>query len=140
LPTKFRNPRKTNWPIFRKNLHRLTDHNSNAITSIKDIDIECDKLSKAIMQAYEESCPLSNPPPPGKRSAWTTDLSEKKRKARQTFNVAYNAKKIKRPIEEQNKLWDIHYKHKEEYTKALRSSERNEWKNFTVEVEMQWQS
>lgn len=121
MPTKFRNPRKTDWIKFRNTLSELTDQSLAAISSRKELDIECERLRKSIMQAYKANCPLSSPPSLGKRSAWSVELSEKKKKARKSFNAA---------------LWEAHHKCKKEYNDARRISDRNEWKNFTAEVEI----
>ena len=80
MPEKFRNPRKTDWAGFRDTLSELADQSLTAISSRKELDLECDRLRKSIMQAYETNCPLSSPPPLGKRSAWSVELSEMKKK------------------------------------------------------------
>lgn len=70
-PTKFRNPRNTNWIEYRERLNGLTYQSPSDILSVKEIESICQNLTNAIMQAYELSCPLSSPPPPGKSPNWT---------------------------------------------------------------------
>src|SRR5687768_6060612 len=70
-PMKFRNPRKTDWDLYRSILSDLISNYQSDITSIKEIDQTCTNISNAIIQAFESSCPLSNPPPRGKIPGWT---------------------------------------------------------------------
>lgn len=133
--TSFRNPRKTNWELYRLNLKNLISNDQLQVSSVREIDQRCADISEAISKAYELSCQLSNPPPPGKSRGWTKELTELKRKARSTFYKAYNSKKNELPVEEQQRLWNIHQKAKSEYKKATRTRDRTEWRNFTVEVE-----
>lgn len=133
-PTKFRNPRKTNWVQYREILRGSISNEPKRILTKKDIDETCVSMNAAILKAYELSCPLSSPSPPGKSPGWTKELSELKQKSRKTFNKAYNSKRL--PKEEQDELWDLHHMAKSEYKKACSYKDRKLWRNFTEEVEI----
>lgn len=97
----YRNPKRTNWNLYRAELSKnLMDLDFQDSYYTKEaLDKANEELTSAIMKAYEAACPLTVPKPLYKRSLWSNDLEEMKRKLRKAWNRA--GKKCKE--QEENK-------------------------------------
>lgn len=86
----FRNPRKTDWNLYRRLLTESLDdieHLDRYVTK-DSLEIVNEKLTEAMVQAFEASCPLINPKPLYKNSLWSNDLDSKKKELRKAWNRA----------------------------------------------------
>lgn len=90
LRKQFRNPRKTNWDQYRflleEKLSRF-DFQERYLTtdSLKRANNEC---TAAIVQSFEEACPLINPKPLYKTNLWSDELVRLKKNLRKAWNRA----------------------------------------------------
>lgn len=85
-PIPFRNPRKTNWELYKRKLSwRLGEWNS-CIRNVEDIEREVDNLTDSLIFSYEESCPLRVPGNRRKTPWFSKDLQELKAKCNKAWN------------------------------------------------------
>ena len=55
-----RNPRKTNWVIFKEEVKtNLAPHKNTPISNVEELDNKVDLLAKVLLVSYEKACPLS---------------------------------------------------------------------------------
>lgn len=90
LGKPFRNPRKTDWDMYRRLLgENLKDlpHTDRYLTKAS-LEEANDKCTAAMIQAYEAACPLRNPRPLYKSSLWSDELDRKKKELRKAWNRA----------------------------------------------------
>lgn len=86
----YRNPRKTEWNRYRTLLEdklRSIGHKERYETS-EELDKANDDLTKAIVDAYEASCPLINPKPWNRGRLWSGEVNKLKRELRKAWNRA----------------------------------------------------
>lgn len=90
LRQPYRNPRKTDWDIFRTELSRMTGAlgEIERLCTAEEVDVANDRLTSSLIAAYEAACPLIRPKPLYGKPLWSDDLEDKKRKARKAWNVA----------------------------------------------------
>lgn len=102
---RFRNPRKTDWELYRTHLMGTVAgwENPQLTSSRAQIDKLCMNVSEAIVSAYEASCPLSNPPLQASFLAGMVS-SQFLNGGLETFNEAYGSKGIGLPVEKQGEL------------------------------------
>ena len=86
----FRNPRKADWEKYRSILEEKlmnVEHLERylTITSLEKANEEC---TAAMIQAFEEACPLINPKPLYKGALWSNELEKMKKGLRKAWNRA----------------------------------------------------
>lgn len=86
----YRNPRKTNWGLYKETLRdKLNElEYSERYLTASDLDRVNDGVTKAMIEAYQEACPLLRPKPLYRSTIWSDELEEKKRKLRKAWNRA----------------------------------------------------
>lgn len=86
----YRNPRKTNWSLYREVLHDslIGLDNPSRYDSAESLDEANLKLTAAMATAYETACPLVKPKPLYKKPLWSDELERKKVQARKAWNAA----------------------------------------------------
>uniref|UniRef100_V5FZL8 Uncharacterized protein n=1 Tax=Anoplophora glabripennis TaxID=217634 RepID=V5FZL8_ANOGL len=123
-----RNPRATNWEVYRSNLGNSLEvsNQGERITSTRQLDNEVETLSSCIVSAYEEACPLRAA---GGRKVrwWNKTLEGLRQTARRVFNRAVR--------EGEGTSWDDYKTARREFKKELRRSKRSGWKAYCSELE-----
>lgn len=86
----YRNPRKTDWGMYRELLRVSLAEvgNPDRFMTSDSLNVANDKITMAMVEAYEAACPLITPKPLYKRSLWNNDLDDKKKAARKAWNRA----------------------------------------------------
>ena len=126
---KFRNIRKTNWDIFRVTLEKsLKNWEAIPLTSSEGVENLNNKISSALTEALNKSCPMKyhagrHQPNPW----WTPDLADLKKASRGLWKEAV---RLDTP-----EAWDAYRQKQREFKKATRKSKRKSWRRFCTEVE-----
>ena len=86
----YRNSRRTTWNLYRASLKSKLDSldHQDIYLSVEDLEKANRELTSAIIDAYKLSCPLTNPKPLGRSSAWSDDLERRKKELRKAWNKA----------------------------------------------------
>jgi hypothetical protein len=82
----FRNPRRTNWELYKDDLKVNLEILSRRIRTIKDTDQSVDQLPWAIISSYYQNCPAKSTRSPGTIPWWNKKLSGLRAKTRKLFN------------------------------------------------------
>ncbi|XP_037050725.1 uncharacterized protein LOC119084765 [Bradysia coprophila] len=86
----FRNPRKTNWNLYRAWLRSKLENvdHKDRYQSVEELEKANREITSAIVEAYKLSCPLISPKPLYRNSAWSNDLEKQKKELRKAWNKA----------------------------------------------------
>lgn len=120
----YRNPKLTDWELYKETLRTGIADCNKATESIDDIDLNCENLSCLISHAYENSCPVKHKKEMRQVPWWNRELNNLRSLARKLFNKAKN-----------NGQWEVYRTALTKYNKALRKSKRETWKSFCEGVE-----
>ncbi|XP_075976507.1 uncharacterized protein LOC142976822 [Anticarsia gemmatalis] len=110
-----RNPKHTDWVNYSKDLKILLGDPKCKLNSTLDIELEADRLSKTITQAWTDNCPAKEIKPK-KVPWWNKELEALKRETR----IAFNRAKARKDYSDYSKKLT-------EYHKAVRKSKRKSW-------------
>ncbi|XP_075990199.1 uncharacterized protein LOC142985841 [Anticarsia gemmatalis] len=110
-----RNPKHTDWVNYSKDLKILLGDPKCKLNSTLDIELEADRLSKTITQAWTDNCPAKEIKPK-KVPWWNKELEALKRETR----IAFNRAKARNDYSDYSKKLT-------EYHKAVRKSKRKSW-------------
>src|ERR1700712_8006 len=124
-PTRmYRNPRKTDWEGYRKDLTRNLTNTLKPICCTYDIEAASDLIQEAITTLYQENCKLISQSANRKTVWWTRTLENLKRETRRLFN---RAKKTGE--------WDEYRSTLGEYTRAIKKAKADSWRSFCGDIE-----
>jgi ribonuclease HI len=129
---KYRNPRKTNWNLYRDVLfNNLVDLKFCKITNVMNLNQYADKLQSAIMAAYHESC-KEKERKTNREVPWYNDYINNLRKSlRKLWNKS--KKKIKLGMFNDPAVFE--YKEAlNKYRNELMKSKRNSWQQKCAEI------
>jgi ribonuclease HI len=122
IPRQYRNPLSTDWTRYKDELAwGLNGWNCN-IETTNDIEINVSLMQKAIIAAYEASCPLRTVKPGRNTPYWSSDLAKLRKAARKAWN-------------HRNRDPEGYKIATREYSKSLRKAERVSFKKFSSEVD-----
>lgn len=126
--TKFRNHRKTNWPVYTQELAKClpVDPPHNPISK-ETLDNLVETFTKHCNQALHKACPLVKQRGKSKPPWWSSDLKKQQKDCRTQFNKA----KLLRDERE----WDLYYEKLKIYKKEVRKTKRSSWRTFCGEIE-----
>ncbi|XP_075990263.1 uncharacterized protein LOC142985905 [Anticarsia gemmatalis] len=110
-----RNPKHTDWVNYSKDLKILLGDPECKLNSTLDIELEADRLSKTITQAWTDNCPAKEIKPK-KVPWWNKELEALKRETR----IAFNRAKARNDYSDYSKKLT-------EYHKAVRKTKRKSW-------------
>lgn len=121
-----RNPRNTDWKIFRDKLESLTSQCDERLSTRAQLEREAGVLEATIVGAFEDACPLRTGP---KRRIrwWTKELTRLQKSTRKAFNKAYKTKK--------ECDWKTYRDASNTYKKEIRKQKRESWRQFCSNVE-----
>ena len=122
--TTYRYPQSTSWNMKRDILSDSMRENINTIKTIYSIEIAVDTLTSAIINAYEESCPIRILQSNRKVSWWSSTLTKLRKRSRQLFNRA-----------KRTNQWDEYKNALTKYKCELRKAKRKSWRQLCEEVE-----
>lgn len=120
--TPFRNPRKTDWLSYKEKLERKLGEWSVRVNNVLEIEESVAKLTKSIIEAFEESCPLRKPKFETKPIWFTHEL----RLLKKECNTAWNAR---------NSDYVAFRDKRQAFKKACRYAKRRAWREFCETVE-----
>ena len=84
-----RNPSRTNWDDFKHKLKvALQDSGAKRITCTDELDREVGELNRAIIGAFEDSCPLRRQRSQNDATWWSQGLERGRKTLRKLFNAA----------------------------------------------------
>ena len=122
-PTKpYRNPKKTNWDTFRRNLSMFMENWEVTVENTNGIENAVSYVTSRLIISYEESCPFQKPKDM-RESIWrNANLKELKRNCGKAWNKRYRD-------------FEAFRVSRKEYKKACRKFKRNSWKKFCESIE-----
>jgi hypothetical protein len=118
-----RNPRRTNWELYKDDLKLNLEMLSRRIRTIKDIDRSVDQLQQAIISSYYQNCPAKTTRSPGTTPWWNKKLSGPRAKTRKLFNTA-----------KRTEQWDTYKESLTCYNKEIRNVKRASWRGYCQEI------
>lgn len=121
-PISFRNPRKTNWDSFKENLGTEIGNRNFIIGSTKDIELEVNFLTTAIVRSYEKSCPLRFPKD-RRDSIWK---NARIKELKVICNKAWNRR---------HRNYEAFRDSRKAFKKACRQLKRRSWREFCESIE-----
>jgi hypothetical protein len=80
--TTYRNPRRTNWELFRTDLSGCLNGMKDKISNCTDLEMAANQFQEAFAYAYNANCPLTVRRNTRNTPWWNPDLAEKRRKVR----------------------------------------------------------
>jgi ribonuclease HI len=117
----FRNPKKTNWSVFKETLVCLMDGWKAPVESTFKIEEAVRFLTSRIILSYEESCPLIKPRDM-RESFWkNADL----RKLQRTYRKAWNHR---------HRDFDAFKQSRKAFKKEYRKLKRRSWRDFCESI------
>lgn len=119
---RFRNPRNTDWSVYTDTLASKFHGYQPSIEGPDDLDDVVEITTSNIIEAFEEACPLRTIKSTRGTPWWNTELSKLRKMCRRAWNrrrtEGVDAFKLARKA----------------YKKALKSAERQGWKNLCTNV------
>ena len=126
--TTYRNPRNTNWEMYRDYLREsLSQTTPNKFNKVDEIDAAAEHLQKCIISSYEASCPIKNRKESGNPPWWGAELEGLRKETRKLFN---KAKRTRLPQD-----WETFKDTQRRYKSAIKSSKKKSWRRFCENVE-----
>lgn len=124
LPVIYRNPKKTDWDGYRRDLSALISGISRNIRSTLDVEFAVEELQQSILLSYIVNCQPRAAYSPRLVPWWSKELSRLRKKARKLFLLA------KRTGD-----WDSYRQALTNYNKEIRKAKRNSWKEYCQGME-----
>ena len=123
-----RNPRKTDWELYRRVLkEKLESCPRGPVNNIDDLEIASSSLHQALGDSREVSCPEVRVTAQTKGLKWSSELARLRRRTRKMFNKARRSGS--------DADWEDFRCAQREYRKRVRNSSRASWKEFCSNIE-----
>lgn len=119
----YRNPRKTDWACYAEQLTAMTGSLAGRIHSIIDLEHVASSLNEAMIDSFNENCPLQIRKSGTSISWWTADLDRQRKQVRKLFNRAKSCGS-----------WQAYHAGLTKYSKAIRKAKFQSWVKFTGEL------
>lgn len=117
-------PRKTNWEVYKTNLqNNLHCLSSGGNRHHMDLEQDTEKVTKAIMEAFESSCPVTTERSKKDAPWWNRHLSKMRSQVRHLFNTAKN-----------DGNWQGYTEVLTLYNKEIRKARRQHFRTFCEEI------
>lgn len=120
----FRNPRRTDWKIFKKYISKNLKSSSKENLTISEIERETNNLIKTFQKAFKISTEISKPKPRRFPDYFTKDLIDLRRKMRTQFNISFK-----------NGEWEEYRKLRNLYKSQRRKAKSEEWRRYCESIE-----
>jgi len=122
-----RNPKKTNWSSFQKDLAISLKNFPKRHRSATKIELCVDYLRRALIDSYKKNCPIKTVTNSKNTSWWNPKLQELRLVARKSWNRARN---IGRQSD-----WDLYKRAQKDYRDSVVRAKRSSWEKFCETVE-----
>ncbi|KAJ8911236.1 hypothetical protein NQ315_012223 [Exocentrus adspersus] len=120
----YRNPRKTNWEVYKTDLDTGLKATIRTIRSSIELEMLAGQVQDAIISAFNDNCPLVSKSS-NKDIPWCNkDLANLRKQARIAFNKA-----------KRTGLWEEYKQTLTTYNKALRLAKRESWRRHCEDIE-----
>ncbi|KAJ8912748.1 hypothetical protein NQ315_016704 [Exocentrus adspersus] len=123
---EYRNPKLTVWSTYRDSLSRNVGPPVKPHT-IPQIETSVENLTRAVVHAYEQSCPVRKARSRQGVPWWNPELLALRKKARALFNRAMRTKT--------DADWDSYKEAQRQLKSCIKHSKRNAWKEFCESIE-----
>lgn len=120
----YRNPKTCDWTLFRERLGQGLDECPSRLRTPMDVELMNNIIKSAIINAYEESCPLKVRKTKRETLWWNPELSTLRAATRTTFNRA------KRTGD-----WEEYKASRLKYTHAIKKAKEESWRRHCEEIE-----
>ena len=124
LSESFRDPRKTNWELYRFYLTNEITETEDELNTVAKLEDASNTITEKVILSYNASCPPRHRTSNRDVSWWNDKLAELRKKTRKLFN---KAKSISN--------WDRYRKALTEYNKEIRRSRRRDWRHSCENIE-----
>jgi hypothetical protein len=84
----YKNPKETDWAVYRQDLSTLIGGTSKNIRSRLDLELATDKMQQSIFLSYNHKCRTRLPDSSRKDPWWFVELSKLRVNTRRFFNRA----------------------------------------------------
>ncbi|KAJ8915709.1 hypothetical protein NQ315_000643 [Exocentrus adspersus] len=118
---EYRNPKLTVWSTYKDILSRNVGPPVRPHT-IPQIESSVKNLTKAVVHAYEQSCPVRKVRSRHSVPWWNPELLTLRKKARALFNRAMRTRT--------NADWDLYKEAQRQFKSCIKRSKRDAWKEF----------
>lgn len=123
----FRNPKATNWNLYKEVLEGKLEGNGSRLWTVGSIDAAVDRLQKDIIDAYKEACPEKKTTGHKKVAWWSGELQTLRSRTRKLLNKAMSRNS--------DQDWTAYKAAQKEYKKLIRKSKTDSWRNFCNDTE-----
>lgn len=120
----FRNPKRTDWKIFKKYISKNLRSSSKENLTISEIERETTNLTKTFEHAFKVSTKISNPKPRRFPDYFTKNLINLRRKMRTQFNISFKSGE-----------WEEYRKLRNLYKQERRKAKSEEWRKYCEDIE-----
>lgn len=119
----YRNPRKTNWDLYRFYLSTNNSMNEDPIRTCSQLETASDAIIDRMISSYNASCPLQHRSSSRDVPWWNDRLAELRKLCRKLFNRA------KITLD-----WVQYKKALTEYNRELRRAKRKDWRRVCEDI------
>lgn len=123
LSENYRNPKKTNWDLYRFHLMNESSYNCEPIKSVSQLESASDEIIDKMVSSYHASCPIQHRSSNRDVPWWNDKLADLRKKSRRLFNRA----KV-------TSDWDQYKKALTEYNNELRRAKRKDWRRVCENI------
>ncbi|KAJ8914639.1 hypothetical protein NQ315_015377 [Exocentrus adspersus] len=123
---EYRHPKLTVWSTYKDILSRNVGPPVRPHT-IPQIESSVKNLTKAVVHAYEQSCPVRKVRSRHSVPWWNPELLTLRKKARALFNRAMRTRT--------NADWDLYKEAQRQFKSCIKRSKRGAWKEFCESIE-----
>lgn len=124
LSREYRDPRKTDWTSFRRDLGEAVHEITHIPQNVVEMNEAAKSVEEAIMASYHRSCPVQIKTTARNVRWWSDDLARRRREIRRLFKVSLISN-----------AWDHYHRKLTEYNREVRKAKRRSWKKFCEGVE-----
>jgi hypothetical protein len=118
----FRNPKKTDWEIYRECLSRRSEKVQQTFNGFAELNKAVDELTHSLVSSYMDACPISKKKSKTKPPWLSPEIENLKKEC----SKAWNRRKVD---------WENFREKRREYKKAYRKASRLAWREFCESVE-----
>lgn len=123
----FRNPKATNWNLFKKILNDRIRGRISTIRTRDEIDNEVCCLTSALTFAYETACPLKRRKSQKQVPWWNLDIAETRRRTHRAYLLALRTKS--------QENWSAYKDLKRTLKSLIRKSKRESWRKHCEDID-----
>ncbi|XP_017303989.1 uncharacterized protein LOC108253831, partial [Diaphorina citri] len=123
-PTSYRNPRKTDWGLYRRLLKSELEGMNVGIKDSRDLDETALRLQGAILKTLDNSCPVVRRSTTKQPVWWNKKLDGLRKKTRRLWNKA-----------KRNGNREAYYTSLTAYNTELKKTKRSSWRKFCENIE-----